>query len=450
MLRKFSVQVTIRVILIVVATVLLEFIYGDERLFFNQIILAVVLIAIVYNLIWYVHQTNRDVTRFLESIKQSDFTATFSKAQLGKSFNHLYNSFASIQESFENVKTENEAQYHFLQLLVEHINVGIISVAGDDNITLINSPAKKLLNLPGAKNWRSLKEQCPEFIKKIEEIGKSGKQLIETNAGNSTLLLSVDVSSTILIGQEHRLITFKDIHNEIEQNEMEAWHKLIRILTHEIMNSLTTVSSLTETMQMMLEPNEGEESETQTFTKEMLKDLRFSMKTIGRRSDGLLHFVENYRKVTKVPQPVRENVSSKKLIESAVRLFSAELKDGDIELTVDIEDFTLHIDQGQIDQVIINLISNSRHALKNRDNGVIQIKSYKSDSGYHISVRDNGIGIEEKAMQEIFVPFFTTRDDGSGIGLSLSKQIMSLHGGKINVSSEQNKSTTVLLTFYEN
>jgi len=369
---------------------------------------------------------------------------------LGKSFSHLYSSFASIQESFEKVKTENEAQYHFLQLLVEHINVGIISIAGDENITLINSPAKKLLGITSSKNWSSLKEGCPVFGEKIEEIGKSGKRLIEVNAGNSSLLLSVDVSSTILIGQEYRLITFKDIHNEIEQNEMEAWHKLIRILTHEIMNSLTTVSSLTETMQMMLEPTEGKETETQTLSKETLKDLRFSMKTIGRRSDGLLHFVEDYRKVTRVPQPVLENVSSKKLIDGIFHLFSSELKTAGIELTVDIEDFNLHVDQGQIDQVLINLISNSQHALENRDDGVIQIKSYKSESGNHISVRDNGIGIEKKALQEIFVPFFTTRDDGSGIGLSLSKQIMSLHGAKINVASEQNKGTTVLLTFYDN
>jgi signal transduction histidine kinase len=138
------------------------------------------------------------------------------------------------------------------------------------------------------------------------------------------------------------------------------------------------------------------------------------------------------------------------LIDGIIRLFSTKLKADGIELVVDIEDFNLHVDQGQIDQVMINLISNSQHALKNSDDGFIQIKSYQSASGNHISVRDNGIGIEKKALQEIFVPFFTTRDDGSGIGLSLSKQIMSLHGAKINVTSEQNKGTIVLLTFYDN
>ena len=174
------------------------------------------------------------------------------------------------------------------------------------------------------------------------------------------------------------------------------------------------------------------------------------MQTIGKRSDDLLHFVEDYRKVTRVPQPVLESISSKKLIDGIVQLMSPDLKTDGIKLEVDIEVFELKIDQGQIGQVLINLISNSRHALANCQNPMILIKSYVSEMGNHILVRDNGSGIDKKAIREIFVPFFTTRDDGSGIGLSLSKQIISLHGGKINVESEKNKGTSIILTFYDN
>ncbi len=449
MFRRFSIQVSLRVVIIIILAILLGFIFGDERLFFNQVILVIALVTVLYNLIWFVHQTNRDVARFLDAIRQADFTSSFNRKQLGKSYGRMYKSFEMVLTAFDKVKIEKEGQYQFLQLVVEHINIGIISVAEDESIALINEPALQLLGISKPAYWISLKEACPAFKEKVDEIGASGKRLIEVSINGESLRLSVDVSSTILIGKTYRLITFKDIHSEIELNEIDAWHKLIRILTHEIMNSLTTVSSLTETMQMMLEPKDGD-SGNQSFTEETMKDLRFSLKTIGKRSDGLLHFVEDYRKVTKVPPPVIESTSVKSLIEEMAHLHSSDLQDEGIKLEMEMEDFNLNIDPAQIDQVLINLVSNSRYALVGRSGALIKVKSYTSEMGKHIAVVDNGTGIDKKAMPEIFVPFYTTRDNGSGIGLSLSKQIMSLHGAKISVVSEHGKGTTVLLTFLNN
>jgi signal transduction histidine kinase len=181
-----------------------------------------------------------------------------------------------------------------------------------------------------------------------------------------------------------------------------------------------------------------------------MNDLRFSLKTIGKRSDGLLHFVEDYRKVTKVPAPVIENISVSSLLEEMAHLHAAELKTEGIKLDLEIDEFNLNIDPAQIEQVLINLLSNSRYALEGGKDALIKVRAYKNDLGKHISVSDNGIGIDPKAMEEIFVPFFTTRDNGSGIGLSLSKQIMSLHGARIKVMSKENEGTTVVLSFLNN
>lgn len=447
MLKRFSIQVSLRVVVILIIAFLLAYILGDERLFFNQVILTIALGAVVYNLIWYVHQTNRDVKRLLDAIKQSDFTTSFKQKKLGKNFSEMYATFDQILTAFDTVKIEKEAQYHFLQLLVEHIHVGILAIAEDGDITLVNNSAKEVLSLENIRSWAHLTLERPEFVMKIDEMGKSGSRLIELGNKYGAARLAVEVSSSRLLDQSLRLITFKDIENEIEQKELEAWHKLIRILTHEIMNSLTPVSSLTETMQTMLETSDGRQVEASSLTAETISDLRFSLNTIRKRSDEMLHFVDDYRKVTRVPEPVLQQVPSKVVIDQIVRLLYSDLLQDSIELIAEIEQFDLEIDQGLIDQILINLVKNSRHALVDKKNGKIVIRSYEDEKGRHIAVEDNGIGIEDELLKEIFIPFFTTKDSGSGIGLSLSKQIMSLHGGRIRVDSKVNQGTSVTLTF---
>jgi len=447
MFRRFSIQVSLRVLTILIIAFLLAYILGDERLFFNQVILAVALAAVVYNLIWYVHQTNRDVKRLLDAIKQSDFTASFKQKKLGKNFSRMYASFDQILIAFDTVKVEKEAQYHFLQLLVEHINLGIIATAENGDITLVNSSAKEIMRLENIRSWPHLSKERPEFTAKVDEMGGSGSRLIELGNVYGASRLTVEVSSTKLLDKAVRLITFKDIENEIEQKELEAWHKLIRILTHEIMNSLTPVSSLTETMQSMLETGDGQQIEAGSLSAETIDDLRFSLQTIRKRSDEMLHFVDDYRKVTKVPEPVLENVACKKVVDQIIRLLSADLLQDEIELIEDIETFELKIDQGLVVQILINLVKNSQHALAGKKNGKIILRSYQDEKGRYISVKDNGTGIEEELLKEIFIPFFTTKEAGSGIGLSLSKQIMSLHEGRIRVDSKVGEGTTVTLTF---
>ncbi len=444
-MKRFSLQVILRITLILANAILLAWIFGDMRLFFNQVILIIILIGQIWELIHYINLTNRELTRLFLAIKHDDFSTTFNQKGLGKSFKELQNSMVDIIESYREVKIEKEAQYQFLQLLVNRIQVGIISLL-DENIILINPVAEKILGIRDLKNWKLLEQHNPTVA---EELGQDGKKLIEIKSHEGTKSLAVEISTVLMIDKRYKLITLQDINSEIEQKEIEAWHKLIRILTHEIMNSVTPISSLSETMQTMLIDKNGIQKELPNLRDDTIKDILFSLSTIQKRSESLLDFVENYRKLTRVPKPVIQQIQLKPWLASLENLMREELTRESISLSIHLDDenHALNLDPTLIEHVIINLLRNSTHALEGRPDKRIEIKSYDDESAIVIEVSDNGKGIPEKEIKDIFIPFFSTKKDGSGIGLSLSKQIMSLHGGRIRVRSKVAEGTSFYLTF---
>ncbi|HRX01316.1 MAG TPA: HAMP domain-containing sensor histidine kinase, partial [Cyclobacteriaceae bacterium] len=257
------------------------------------------------------------------------------------------------------------------------------------------------------------------------------------------------IRTPLILDKPHKLITFQDINSEIEQKEIEAWHKLIRILTHEIMNSVTPIASLTETMQTLLEDKNGNQRKAQEISDETIKDILFSLKTIHKRSEGLLSFVDTYRKLTKIPQPTLETFHVRDMLEQISTLMHHHLKGTSVKFEVNATptDLLVHADPKLIEQVVINLVTNSIHALENKPDGLITLNAYEENNRIVVEVSDNGKGIPEKELEEIFVPFFSTKKEGSGIGLSLSKQIMSLHGGTIKVKSQPGVGTSFFLNF---
>jgi len=444
-MKRFSLQVILRIVLILANAILLAWIFGDMRLFFNQVILIIILVGQIWELIHYINLTNRELTRLFLAIKHDDFSTTFNQKGLGKSFKELQNSMVDIIESYREVKIEKEAQYQFLQLLVNQIQVGIISLL-DENIILINPVAEKILGIRDLKNWKLLEQHNPKVA---EELSQDGKKLIEIKSYEGTKSLAVEISTVLMIDKRYKLITLQDINSEIEQKEIEAWHKLIRILTHEIMNSVTPISSLSETMQTMLIDKNGIQKQLPDLRDDTIKDILFSLSTIQKRSESLLDFVENYRKLTRVPKPVIQQIQLKPWLASLENLMREELMRESISLSIQLDDENqaLNLDPALIEQVIINLLRNSTHALEGRLDKRIEIKSYEDESAIVIEVSDNGKGIPEKEIRDIFIPFFSTKKDGSGIGLSLSKQIMSLHAGRIRVRSKVAEGTSFYLTF---
>lgn len=444
-MKRFALKVIIRISFIIINAILIAWIFGDMSLFFNQIILILILVVQVWDLIHYVNHTNRELARLFIAIKHSDFSITFNQGPSNKSFKALQNSMIDIIQSYREVKIEKEAQYQFLQQLVNQIQIGIIALQGE-NIILINPVAEKILGIKNLKNWKLFEHLNPTWANELKE---DGKKLMEVKSKEGTKILATEISTFLMIDKHYRIITIQDINSEIEQKEIEAWHKLIRILTHEIMNSITPISSLSETMQGMLSDKSGHQKPLQSIQDETIKDIRFSLNTIQKRSESLLEFVESYRTLTRVPKPNLELVQVKSFLASIENLMREEFIRQSVKLTITIDDEKqmLNIDPVLIEQVVINLLRNSVHALENRRDKRIDITCHDEENNTVLTVRDNGKGIPEKELKDIFIPFFSTKKDGSGIGLSLSKQIISLHGGRIRVSSNVDEGTSFYLVF---
>ncbi|NJM24890.1 MAG: ATP-binding protein [Bacteroidia bacterium] len=376
----------IRTLLLLVTMSLLAYIFGDRRLFFNQIILSTIIIIQIAELVRFVNQTNRELARLFLAVRHDDFSVTFRQLPVGASFKYLQASMTDVIEAFKQAKVEKEVQYQFLQLLVEQLHVGIISIEGENHIVLINNTAEKTLGITGIKNWRLVSLVNTAFAEEIAAIGDNGRKLLELKSPDgSTRFLSVDVRSVLLLDKPHKLITFQDIDSEIEQKEIEAWHKLIRILTHEIMNSVTPIASLTETMQALLQERGGTQKPHDHITEDNIADIRFSLNTIHKRSEGLLTFVEHYRKLTRVPKPSIELVELKAFMQELGLLMEPQLNARGIHFGTTVSDtLSMHFDRKLIAQVLINLITNSMQALEGRADGTIQIVAGHDGTGHII------------------------------------------------------------------
>ena len=445
--KRFAFLVIIRIILLMLSLTALAFIFARTELFFNQIILLGIVILQVSELIRFVTHTNRELAKLLLAIRYSDFSISFKGSKRGKSFKELQEAFVEIIEAFKKVSVEKEAQFSFLKVIVDNIKVGVIAIKEEYSVELMNEGAQEMLKTSTPNYWKQLQQLLPHFSQEIEDMEDGEKRLLELTIKDEKLQVSAQVNRLKILGYRYTIVTFQDIKSEIEQKEIEAWHKLIRVLTHEIMNSVTPVTSLTETMLMLME-KDGQPMPLSDLTEETLEDLRFSMKTIQKRSEGLLHFVDDYRRLTKIKALDLEEVKVKELLSEMAMLLKSDAEKENIKIKIDAPEYiTISMDRNLIEQVLINLITNARHALQGKTDGTIEISAFEDGYRKVIEVKDNGTGIEIAKQDEIFIPFYSTKVEGSGIGLSLSKQIMKKHKGDLTVKSEVGKGASFLLIF---
>ena len=441
---KFVMYTIIRVLIILVLCVVFGFIFAKSDLFFSQIIIFSLIILLSFELIRFVTKTNKDLKKLLASIRHHDFSASFSNQNLGKSYEDLSEIFTEIIKSFRNVKIEKEAQLQLLHVIIDQINVGIVAVRDHHKIVFINKKAEEILSIPGLKTWNIDFPLINKINDEVKAMKSHGKKLLEVQIGDEIKQLAFHVNKTIYMEDDLLIMTFHDIRSEIEQKEIEAWYKLIRILTHEVMNSITPLSSLTETMLMLLQDKEGQVKDASQISNEEITDITNSLKTIQARSEGIMEFVDAYRRLTNIPHPEFDELSIKDLLSNVENLFKGELDQRSIAFTTWQQNEQLYIsaDKHLMEQVMINLISNSIYALENTENPSIDIKALVRKSQIIIEVKDNGKGIDPDKIDKVFIPFFSTRESGSGIGLSLSKQIIYLHHGRIKVKSTPGKGAT--------
>jgi two-component system nitrogen regulation sensor histidine kinase NtrY len=418
------------------------------------LVLAGILIVFqIASMIFYVDRTNRILNNFLESIRYSDFTRTFQVESRDSSFEKLKRSFNEVIEDFQAVRAEKEEHFFYLHTVMQHIGIALIAFQKDGNVELINNATKKLFQVRTLNNIQGLREFSPDIVQKLLTIKHGENTLIQVREKDDLFHLSIYATEFRIHNRGIMLVSIKNIQQELDEKEMESWQKLIRVLTHEIMNSITPISSLSSTIIELMHDiiSSLNTQNVNPDDTETLKEVEQAIQTIHKRTDGLLHFVNTYRNLTKIPTPDFSIFKVSHLLNNIRELHEKEIEEKGIncQITIEPESLELSADEHLIEQVLINLIKNSIHALEEEiEEPQIDIKAFLNRRGrITIQVTDNGKGILPDVLDKIFIPFFTTKPQGSGIGLSLSRQIMRLHGGSINAYSLPKKETKFSLTF---
>jgi len=415
------------------------------------ILAALALVFQTALLLHHVERPQRDMLRFFQAIEFSDFAQTFSTPRGDRTLEQLRSAFDRVIQLFHKSRVEQEAQFRYFQTVIQHVGIGIMVVAQDGRIDLINQRAKRLLGVRRLTQIDQLKSLHPKFAAAIVDLGPDeGAQVqIQDPESGDQVAFSLRAVKFVLHNESLTLISFQNIQNELESKESDAWQNLIRVLTHEIMNSVTPIASLAGTANRILGTVDGQ-IRGDMAAAESLKDVKEAVRTIESRSHGLLRFVDSYRSLTRIPKPEFRIVSIRELFENVANLMSTTLQKKGVMFSQRVDPETLEItaDAGLIEQVLINLVQNAIDwSVANPSAEVALRASLSSASRPIIQVSDNGPGIEQEALGKIFIPFFTTKQEGSGIGLSISRQIMRLHGGSISVQSTPGKETVFTLRF---
>jgi two-component system, NtrC family, nitrogen regulation sensor histidine kinase NtrY len=423
------------------------FMVTRPNMMFAAVLMGVVIIFQHVELFRFVSLTNQKLTRFLESVKYSDFITGFTADnKLGKSFKELNTAFTEVLEAFRRARSEKEEQGQYLNIVVQQVRTGILSFDSTGNVQLINANAKRFMGITAIKNINELIAVNPKLYQSINS-AEPGKG--ELYKGGNELYLTIQATELRIRGTDVKLVTLQNIQPELQQQELEAWQNLTRVLRHEIMNSITPISSLTSTLREILDHEMVKKDDVFELKEEGAEDLREGLATIENRSKGLIKFIDAYREYTSLPKPKMHQVRLKDLIDKVAHLMKNDLKKTsiDFEYGCNSDYITIQADEEMIEQVLINLLKNAKEALSETDNPVLKLLGRFEDNTIKIEVIDNGPGIIKEALDHIFVPFYTTKRTGSGIGLSLSRQIMQMHNGSITVESEPDVLTVFTLRF---
>lgn len=438
-MKNFNLRISLR-IFVLAATIFI----AAYCLFHNSygLLAAISFAAIyqIYSLIGFINHTNREVTDFLRGINYSDFTQNVRLGKLGGAFLELAEEMNKLLNKYKDTRFEKEESLRYLQTIVEHVGIGLIAFNNKGNVELINKAAKKILKLSHLQNVYNLDEKYNRLGEFLFQMNPEKKSTFKLSEEGEVIQLMIHGTEFRMKEQNFKLISMYNIQPELEEKEIEAWQKLIRVLTHEIMNSITPISSLASTAVGLIK-NSNEE----TGVEDSLSDIKNALTTIQRRSEGLTSFVNKFRDISKIPKPNFQTVQVADLF-YRIRLLTGQLiTSSEIQLTVTVvpENMEIIVDPDLIEQVLINLIINSAHALRNTNDGRIQLNAEINERGRAIiKVIDNGCGISDEVKDKVFVPFFTTKQEGSGIGLSISQNIIRAHQGSLWVESQPNVSTT--------
>ncbi|GAB3175632.1 sensor histidine kinase [Telluribacter humicola] len=438
-MRHFSIGIFWRVGLLILCGMGLGYLLVQEpRSWLLIWILGLITLQVGRSIYLYVTSFNRKFVHFLESVRYSDFAIKFrSDNEMGPTFRELNQQFNEVLGAFRQARAEKEANLQYLNAIVQHIGTGLISFDANGQVNLINNAALRMLGIYRLRQLSELQDTHPRLYELLSDLETGVRELYNTPNDQP---LAVQGTAIQLQGNWVRIVALQNIRTELNQKEVEAWQNLTRVLRHEIMNSLTPILSLVGTMRLIV----NEDIEKSTTDQEAVGDLKEALQTLEKRSQGMMQFVNAYRDFTTLPKPNLAQVEVRELLRDVTQLLQANLTSAGIQWQVDVnpENLTIKADYDQLQQVLINLVKNALEAFSKQPNPLIELTAYLNDNqSVIIEVRDNGDGIEPEALEKIFIPFYTTKKTGSGIGLSLSRQILQQHGGQLTAHSKVDEGT---------
>ena len=412
----------------------------------TSISLAVLWIIEILFLIRYINTTNKNLLLFLQSFHFKDSSLTFYKNRK-LPFKPIYNEFNRIIDLFNQLKTEKEIEHQYFDHVIKHVDTGLLAWDSNNQVTLFNMAAKQILNVPHIGNLSGLKSISKDMPEKLENLKPGRQELLKILHGDELISLYVRVSEFTISGEKIKLASFQNIHSELEESESEAWQKLIKVLTHEIVNSVSPMKLVSSSLLKTL--SKSDEKDQIMLTSEELENMQSGLSAIYNRSLGLSKFVDDYKTITDIPKPDFEEVKVSELFDEILDLLKNSFLNDRIKIKVKLDpgDLRIFMDKKMIAQILINLLKNSAHALSDKRNPLIELTSIGLKDRALIIIEDNGCGIPFNMLDYVFMPFFTTRQEGSGIGLTLSRQIMKAHNGFINLVSHEGEGTKVTLIF---
>jgi len=456
--KKFSLLIIIRTTLAIVTLLLISATFSAEGYHAVSLLLCITVIAQFYEIIRFVAKTNAELVRFLDAARYADFSQRFNFKNVGSGFDELGTAFADILEKLQTVRSQQEEEVKRLKAIIEHVPTPLISIQNNGKVTQLNNSARRLFGTNPLTQIQDFQQFSTEFASSIPHLKAGEKQLHNIEIDGMRHRLSVSATELMLGGNKELLLSMQDIQSELDTAQLQAWQDLVRVLTHEIMNSITPVASLAQTAADLVDDIKEKSESVPNLKQEIgedLEDVTNAVNTVARRSEGLMQFVTSYRRLTRLPEPNKKQTAIATLFEQA-KLLTSKLPGAEqitIETSVIPTSLSVDADRDMVEQVLVNLLQNAVHALfettsEEKPNGIISLSAQLNKRGrVVIEVADNGSGISEELATKVFVPFYTTKRDGSGVGLALTRQVMIAHSGDVTVRKNKQGGATFSLMF---
>jgi nitrogen fixation/metabolism regulation signal transduction histidine kinase len=447
--NSFQTSILTRITLLVINITALAYLYVRQERFFTLIFLALLVVIQIILLFVYLNKTNRNLARFLLLLTHEDTSVVQWKNKVEKTFQGLHHSFKKVNDEINRIRLEKEKGTILLQKVIDHVGTGIFAIDEDGSVELVNAAALEIFNLSRLDSLEDLDVVQDGLVAELSNLKyDSGNVIYFGQDDGATLPILVRVSLFTLEEKRLRLFSIQSIKTELEAKEIESWQQMTRVLAHEISNSVTPISTLADGIHRKLMHAKQQIDGSIHITENAAPDLLRSSELIVQRGNALVEFVEHYKSFTRLAEPVIVRVDIAQLFENISRYFNRELEQAGIKLLIDVAEGAKEVqaDPNLIEQALINLIRNAISALPDNADATIALSSKNEGAkGVTLEVSDNGAGIPPEIQSQIFIPFFTTKQKGTGIGLSIVRKILNMHGGNIHVRTQEGRGSTFVI-----